>query len=132
MYSVGVKQDFSAIHALVGDVDPEEKVPHPHEYTMEWRFRVKSLDHMGFSLDIAMLELTLGSLLRSIQDFSLNELPYFAELQTSLENLCRFFFDRLSTSLREQLRGDDISRIDSMHLRIWENENAWAGIEGNI
>lgn len=131
-YRVGVRGNFTAIHALVGDVPEHEKTPHEHEYLLEWTFTLQSLDERGFSLDIALLERLRDALIHEIRGVNLNGLPYFSGVNSSLENLCGFFFQRLSQMLREELGDPDLKRIGEMEIRIWENDQAWAGLAGSV
>ena len=77
MYKVGVIGLFSAIHSLVGDVAEEEKIPHAHDYKLEWVIDVDELDERGFSLDISVLEGVREELFKYLQDKNLNELEIF-------------------------------------------------------
>lgn len=131
-YRVGVRGNFTAIHALVGDVPEYEKHPHEHEYLLEWLFTLHSLDDRGFSLDIALLEKIRDTHIAEIRGVNLNDLPYFSSVNSSLENLCGFFFQRLSALLKDQLTAEDLKRIEEMEIRIWENDQAWAGLSAPI
>ena len=132
MYRVGVKCHFTAVHILEGDVPEDERLPHSHEYVLEWIFDVTELDSRGFSLDIALLERQAEKLCSFIGGIKLHELDYFADRNSSLENLCAYLRDCLADGLREELREADLGRIGSMEVRIWENEGAWAGISGEF
>ena len=59
-------------------------------------------------------------------------LKYFNNKPVSLENLCSFVFDILSKDLSAKISRYDKSRIVTMEIRIWENEQAWAGIMKNL
>ena len=130
MYKVGVTGNFYATHSMSGDVPPEEKVPHRHAYRLEWTFRVVQLDERGFSLDISVLERLRDELFKDLTDTVLNDIPWFAGKTTSLEYLCAYVFEMLRIGVEEYLGSADSSRIDKMEIKVWENDHAWAGIEG--
>ncbi len=129
MYKVGVTGRFTAIHSLVGDVPPEEKVPHPHDYYLEWCMQVTDLDVRGFSLDISVLEGIRDRMFAYMAQKVLNDIDWFDGKTTSLENLCGYVFESLVASLREHMERAEVERISRMDVRIWENEYAWAGLE---
>ena len=129
MYKVGVTGNFTAVHALVGDVPEEEKQPPPHAYLLAWILSVSELDDRGFSLDISILEEIRDQLFIDLEGCNLNDHDYFQKLSTSLENLCGFVSSSLLKELKKQSRDSDINRVAQMELRIWENDQAWAGIE---
>lgn len=129
MYKVGVTGRFTAIHSLVGDVPPEEKKPHPHDYYLEWCLHVADLDARGFSLDISVLEAIRDRMFGFIAERVLNDIEWFKGKTTSLENLCGYLFESLSSSLHKEMDRADVERISLMEVKIWENEYAWAGVE---
>jgi 6-pyruvoyl-tetrahydropterin synthase len=128
MYKVGVTGEFTAVHSLVGDVSAEEKKPHPHNYYLEWTLWVENLDERGFSLDISLLEEIRDEFFHGMSRKVLNDIAWFEGKQTSLEYLCRYMFDTLSTSLRKFLNAADILRISKMETKVWENDSAWAAV----
>lgn len=132
MYKVGITGFFSAIHSLEGDVPEEEKTPHPHDYKLEWTLEVSELDERGFSLDISLLEKLRDSEFSKLEGKNLNKDRHFLNRPVSLENLCDFIFSNFSSELSLQISNTAFERIASMEIRIWENEQAWAGISRNI
>jgi 6-pyruvoyltetrahydropterin/6-carboxytetrahydropterin synthase len=123
MYQVGIKNRFQARHFLRGDF-AEESQPHGHDYELEWVCRTESLDENGFSVDIALLEELLEAEAQAVRGRLLNDLEFFRDRQPSVENMARFFHQRLFEALRG--RGYDVARIVHAELRIWESPQAWA------
>ncbi|MBN1686459.1 MAG: 6-carboxytetrahydropterin synthase [Spirochaetales bacterium] len=132
MYAVGVTGDFTAIHSMVGDVPPEEKEPHPHGYRLEWTLWVEKLDERGFSLDISVLERIRDELFSDMAGKVLNDISWFKEKTTSLEYLCGYVFESLQSAVNGAMEKSDTGRISRMEVRIWENEHAWAGVDGGF
>lgn len=127
MYKSGVKETLRARHFLRGDFD-EESVPHSHPYEVELTGETDVLDENGFSLDIALMEETLTSVLNTIDDVLLNDLPFFAERQPSLENLCLYIWKEC----REILQDSSTLLPKTLTIRIWESPTAWASYTGEV
>ena len=122
MFSAGVSRPLRARHYLVGDFG-DESTPHSHPYRIELVSSTPSLDDNGFSTDIAAMEAVLEEVLGSIDDVLLNDLPWFAGRQPSLENLALYLVERL----RDGLEARGAAPEEPLEIRIWENEHAWAG-----
>ncbi len=120
MYKTGVIRPLNAHHFLRGDFGPESE-PHAHPYEVEWMRTTQTLDENGFSTDIAAMEHTLESVLGEIDNKLLNDLPFFQDRQTSLENLARYLAERLDETLPQP---DSVTEI-----KIWESKTAWASYE---
>ncbi|MFW6291636.1 MAG: 6-pyruvoyl trahydropterin synthase family protein [Spirochaetota bacterium] len=127
MFTTGVSRPLRARHFLVGDFG-DESVPHAHPYRIELVCRSASLDSNGFSTDIAVMESVLEGVLAEIDDVLLNDLPYFARRQPSLENLALYLVEEL----RARLTARSASPTEPLEIRIWENEDAWAGYRETV
>jgi 6-pyruvoyltetrahydropterin/6-carboxytetrahydropterin synthase len=126
MFATGVRRKLNARHFLNGDFG-DESVPHSHPYDVELICRSRTLDENGFSTDIAAMESALEEVVAEIDDVLLNDLPFFATKQASLENLCIY----LASSLRAALGSPGGEPRESLEIRIWESESAWASyLEG--
>lgn len=126
MYRTGVERMFTARHALRGDFG-DESLPHTHSYRVEWICRTEGLDAGGFSVDIALLEQSLESLLSGLDDRLLNDLPFFENRQPSLENVAFYLHRELERSFVGA--GGTLRPVSSMEVRIWESATAWASFE---
>lgn len=122
MFSSGVLRSLRARHYLVGDFG-EESTPHSHPYRVELICRNRELDRNGFSTDIAAMEDVLDTVLAEIDDVLLNDIPYFADRQPSLEYLATYLTERI----RAGLEAREAAPSEPLEIRIWENEGAWAG-----
>ncbi len=119
MYTLAVRRDFIAQHALIGGDWGAENLPHSHHYILELQMEGATLDQHGFLVDIVEVERTLNGLVSGYRDHLLNDLPEFAGLNPSLEAFSRI----LCVSLGNTLRFDNIS---SLKVVLWENDSAWA------
>jgi 6-pyruvoyltetrahydropterin/6-carboxytetrahydropterin synthase len=123
VYQVGIKNRFKASHFLVGDF-AEETRPHEHEYVVEWICATNVLDENGFSVDIAVMEEELQSLIAEIQGKLLNDLEFFKDRQVSVENMAHYVHTVLTQKLRG--RGFSLQSVIEFQVKIWESETAWA------
>jgi 6-pyruvoyltetrahydropterin/6-carboxytetrahydropterin synthase len=119
MYTVGVRRDFIARHALVGGDWGPENDPHGHHYVIEARLYGKKLDHHGYLVDICDVEAALDKLVGYFRDKTLNDLPEFEGLNPSIEHFARIFCRALGSSINRRV-------LAALAVKIWENETAWA------
>ncbi len=117
-YTLAVARDFAARHYLVGgDWGPENEL-HSHHYRVEAQVEGKDLDRHGYLVDIVALEAHLTELAAYFRDRTLNELPEFAGMNPSIENLARIMGQELMGRIKEP--------IYALTVKIWENDIAWA------
>jgi 6-pyruvoyltetrahydropterin/6-carboxytetrahydropterin synthase len=119
MYTLGVRRDFIAQHALIGGDWGAENQPHSHHYVLELQMDGDSLDQHGYLVDIVDVEHNLAELVARYRDHLLNDFPEFAGLNPSLENFCRI----LCNSLNERILAKNTT---SVNVILWENDIAWA------
>ena len=119
MYTLAVRRDFVAQHALIGGDWGAENLPHSHHYALELQLEGAVLDQHGFLVDIVEVERVLTGLLAGYRDHLLNDLPEFAGLNPSLEAFSRILCVALGKSLR-------LENSPSLKVVLWENETAWA------
>ena len=118
VFRTGIQRRFNAYHALRGDFG-EESHPHTHSYRVEWVIATRDLDDNGFATDISQMEHELDRLIAELEGTFLNDLSFFHERQTSIENMAAYLHSLLS----ELVDGD---RIEWMQVTIWESETAFA------
>ncbi|MFW5801988.1 MAG: 6-pyruvoyl trahydropterin synthase family protein [Spirochaeta sp.] len=122
MFSAGVSRPLRARHYLPS-AGPGEQDPHSHPYQVEWICFTSDLDSHGYAVDIAAMCRILESELAKIDNVLLNDLPFFADVPPSLEQLSRYLAQRLTTGI-QQLSSQIPER---MELRIHESDSEWAG-----
>jgi 6-pyruvoyl-tetrahydropterin synthase len=121
MFCAGVRAHVSCIHSLPLE-DESERVPHSHDYVVDWQLWTDGLSTKGYALDINRIREALTRLTTEINGQNLNTLSFFRARQPSVENLGVYLTEWLRTDLGKEAAG--ISRSE---LRIWEAEDAWAG-----
>jgi len=123
MYRTGIKDTFRAYHKLIGDFG-DETIPHEHTYEVEWIVSVGEVDENGFGVDIDLMTETLSAVLSGVDGVFLNDLPYFADRQPSVENSACYILETLFRTLSES--GFDPETVAESEIKIWESETAWA------
>ncbi len=123
VFKTGIKSSFKARHKLIGDFGDESN-PHEHTYEIEWICTVQELDENGFGINIDILTEKLDKVVGSINRSFLNDIPYFKNRQTSIENTAQYICE----SLFDELLKDDypVSTIKQSEIKIWESGSAWA------
>ena len=119
MYTVAVRQDFIARHALVGGDWGDENEPHAHHYVIEVQLEGRNLDTHGYLTDICDIESALDAQVAYYRDKMLNELPEFADLNPSIEHFARILCQTVAAQIQTH-------HLDAMIVKLWENEQAWA------
>ena len=119
MYTLAVRRDFSAQHALVGGDWGSENEPHTHHYLVEACCHGKQLDRHGYLLDICEVEARLDQLVDYFRDADLNSLPEFEGLNPSIEHFARIWCRKLRKKI-------NTTALTALSVKIWENEVAWA------
>jgi 6-pyruvoyltetrahydropterin/6-carboxytetrahydropterin synthase len=119
MYTLSVRRDFIAQHALIGGDWGVENQTHSHHYVLELQLEGEQLDGNGFLVDILDVEKTLAGLLARYRDHLLNDFPEFSGLNPSVENFSRILCESLNMGLQTE-------NITAVKAILWENEAAWA------
>jgi 6-pyruvoyltetrahydropterin/6-carboxytetrahydropterin synthase len=119
MYTLAVRRDFIARHALIGGDWGAENQPHAHPYLLELRLEGDQLDAHGFLVDILQVEKALEAQLSRYRDRLLNDQPEFAGLNPSLEHFARILCTALNGDLPDE-------RLSALEVVLWENQAAWA------
>ncbi len=119
MYTVSVQAHYDAAHFLKNYHGKCERL-HGHRYVVEAAVQSAELNEAGIAFDFVDLKRELRGLADELDHYNLNDLEYFADVETSAENQARFFFDRLKASLPEA-QADGL-----LYVRVWETPTQWA------
>jgi len=119
MYTLAVRRQFIARHALIGGDWGRENSPNSHRYLIELQLAGADLDQHGFLVDIVDVEGHLDSLVNRYRDQMLNDLSEFAGLNPSLENFARI----VAITLNARLVAPAVTQVK---IVLWEDDSAWA------
>jgi 6-pyruvoyltetrahydropterin/6-carboxytetrahydropterin synthase len=125
MYTVAVKRNFIAGHFLTGGDWGAENERHAHHYQVELQLHGESLDEHGYLVDIVAIEQALDALVDGYRDCTLNDLPEFQGLNPSIEHFSRILCQALAGRIQA-------ANIQTMTVRLWENEIAWASYQSRV
>jgi 6-pyruvoyltetrahydropterin/6-carboxytetrahydropterin synthase len=118
MYSVKVEANFSSAHNLRGYKGKCESL-HGHNWRIEVEVRSSKLDKTGMVMDFTLLKSRLNSVLDKLDHSYLNDIPYFARVNPTSENIARYIYERLKISVPRLAR-----------VTVWENVQSAATYEG--
>lgn len=120
MYTLRVSKDFVAQHYLtVPDCGPENEW-HSHHFELEVLLEGDTLNENGYLIDIVELEEILNDLVERYRDATLNDLPEFEGINPSIEHFSRIVCESIDDEIPTH-------NLDTLSVRIWENDEAWAG-----
>ena len=114
MFTARVKESFSAAHRL-REYDGDCERLHGHNYKVEVAVRSGQLDKMGIVMDFRELKRLLKEVLAELDHQYLNDLPAFAQVNPSAENIALHIF----TSLTEKVHAP----VELAEVTVWENDN---------
>lgn len=124
MYEIGVRDAFEAAHHLNGDFGPATR-QHGHTYSVEVVLRGPALRGDGTLYDIGRLRAALRREMEELHYQDLNELPAFAERNSTAEQVATYLLERLKGTLEDP-------QVDTIAIRVFESAGAFAGIEAQL
>ena len=118
MYIINVKAHYDSAHFLRSYKGKCERL-HGHRYVVEAGLAFERLGEGGMAYDFTDAKLHLRAIADSLDHENLNDLPQFAEQETSAENQARYVFEELRRRLGPE--GESL-----LYVRVWETPNQWA------
>ncbi|HTR37784.1 MAG TPA: 6-carboxytetrahydropterin synthase QueD [Bryobacteraceae bacterium] len=119
MFEVTVEQTFAAGHALRDYKGGCENV-HGHNYRVRVTVQGDQLDRAGLLVDFLDLNQLISGAVAYLDHRFINDLPPFDEMNPSAENMAKYFFDRLSTGLKNEVP------VRISEVRVWETDTTSA------
>ena len=123
MYEVIVKTEFSAAHQLRYHDGKYENL-HGHNWTAIVTVETKELDAIGVGIDFVVLKKNVEEILSRIDYKNINEVPPFDSKNPSAENISRWLFDELASSINSdnaQLKRVEIKEFDDSGAAYFES-----------
>jgi 6-pyruvoyltetrahydropterin/6-carboxytetrahydropterin synthase len=111
MFELVVERTFAAAHFLRNFQGPCERL-HGHNYRVQVYLRGSTLNDAGMLVDFTDIKATLGGILERLDHQCLNDLPEFAELSPSAENIAKLIGDEMGGRTWEAARVD--------RVQVWE------------
>jgi len=119
MFEVCVEQTFAAGHALRNYKGKCENV-HGHNYRVRITMQGDQLDSTGLLVDFLDVKRLIGGVVDYLDHQFINDLPPFTELNPSAENIAKYFYDRVSSGLKNDVP------VRVSQVQIWETDTSSA------
>jgi 6-pyruvoyltetrahydropterin/6-carboxytetrahydropterin synthase len=119
MFEVSVEQTFAAGHALRNYKGKCENV-HGHNYRVRVTIAGDRLDAAGLLVDFGDVKRLMGGAIEYLDHRFINDLPPFDEINPSAENIAKYFYDRVSAGLKNDVP------VRISEVRVWETDTSSA------
>jgi 6-pyruvoyltetrahydropterin/6-carboxytetrahydropterin synthase len=119
MFEVSVEQTFAAGHALRNYKGKCENV-HGHNYRVRITVQGDQLDATGLLVDFLDVKSLIGGVVDYLDHQFINDLPPFDELNPSAENIAKYFYDRVSGGLKNEVP------VRVSEVKVWETDTSSA------
>jgi 6-pyruvoyltetrahydropterin/6-carboxytetrahydropterin synthase len=121
VYEISKDFLFSAAHQIRFHPGKCERL-HGHNWRVRIHARASELNRLSMVVDFADLQRIVGEICARFDHRNVNEVAPFDELNTTAENLSRFFFEEAARKLAELEGG----RVRVSKVEVWENEGSLA------
>ena len=121
VYEVSREFVFSAAHQIRMHGGKCERL-HGHNWRIRVHARAARLNPIGMVVDFADPQRMIADLCARFDHRNVNEVPPFTEMNTTAENLARWFYEEANRRLGESEGG----RVSVSRVEVWENEGSLA------
>ena len=130
MYSVTVRDHMMIAHSFNGEVFGPAQRLHGATFVVDATFRAESLDTNGIVVDIGAASTVLHEVLSRFTYRNLDELPEFAEINTTTEVLAQV----IATGIADRVRDGAVGTTTATGLVVTLHEShvAWASYEREL
>ena len=119
MFEVSVEQTFAAGHALRNYKGSCEDV-HGHNFRVRVTVAGEQLDSTGLLVDFLELKGLIDGVVAYLDHKFINDLPPFDQINPSAENLAKYFYDRVSVGVRNEVP------VRISEVCVWETDTSSA------
>ena len=95
---------------------------HGHNWRIRVHARASRLNAIGMVVDFADLQAIVAELCAKFDHQNINEVAPFTEVNTTAENLARYFYEEASGRLQAREAG----RVTIAKVEVWENDGSLA------
>ena len=120
MYDLAVETTIAAGHQLREYCGKCERI-HGHNWKIRLEVTARELDSIGLAVDFGVLKTVLNEVAGCYDHVMLNELPDFAEINPTSENLARIIFEQCRVKLRDVAAGVTVKSVT-----VWESSGSSA------
>jgi 6-pyruvoyltetrahydropterin/6-carboxytetrahydropterin synthase len=116
MYEITIIKSFSAAH-LLAKIGGKCEELHGHNFKAEVTLAAPDLNESGLLIDFRVVKKWLSVILDQMDHKHLNELPCFAGINPSAENIAKYIYTSMEPKATE-------SQVRIARIKVWESENA--------
>lgn len=116
MYEVTIIKSFSAAHIL-SQVGGKCEELHGHNFKVEMSVGAPVLNQSGLLIDFRLVKRWLSEIMDELDHKHLNEIPCFAGINPSAENVARYIAEKIAPAAKA-------ARVKVTRVKVWESENA--------
>ncbi len=116
MYEVTIIKSFSAAH-LLKQIGGKCEELHGHNFKVEVTVAAPDLNKSGLLIDFRVVKKWLNKILDQMDHKHLNELPNFADINPSAENIAKYICEQMAPQAKE-------AHVRIARVKVWESENA--------
>jgi 6-pyruvoyltetrahydropterin/6-carboxytetrahydropterin synthase len=121
MFEVSVEDTFASGHYLRGYRGKCEN-PHGHNYKIRVTLEGETLDNIGLLLDFRELKAAMNDVIDRLDHQMINEIEPFTTVNPSAENMAKYFYEELNSSLSKKADG----RVRVKLIKLWETDTTTA------
>ena len=121
VFEISKEFTFSAAHQIRMHGGKCERL-HGHNWRIRVHARSSQLDRIGMVIDFADLQAIVAELCARFDHQNMNEVPPFTEVNTTAENLARYFY----AEGNRRLADFDGGRVKVSKVEVWENHGSLA------
>jgi len=125
MYSLTVRDYVKIAHTLKGEIFGLAQKLHFLVYEVEVSYLTETLDEYNLVVDFDAAQQTLSTILSEMNFHNLDDLPEFANINTTTEFLCGYIHRRIGKAMGERFSG-------RLGVTLRESPLASASYEGPI
>lgn len=118
MYHLTIHTHFAAAHNLINYQGDCENL-HGHNWKVEVTVAAQELDKAGLGIDFKILKRETNKVLDHLDHKYLNDIEPFHEKSPSSENIARYLFEQLGSSLNDD-------KVKVARVNVWESDYACA------
>ena len=116
MYEVTIIKSFSAAH-LLAEIGGKCEELHGHNFKVEATVGAMELNDEGILIDFRLVKKWLKEILDKMDHQHLNELPFFAGVNPSSENIARCIY-------KEMQKQAEADAVKVLRVKVWESESS--------
>ena len=132
MFTVCVRDHFMIAHSFRGEVFGPAQRLHGATYVVDVEFARRALDADGIVVDIGRAMEALREVLAALNYRNLDEMPEFADANTTTEFLAKAVFDRMHAAIRAGKLGQTAHGLAHMKVTLHESHAAWAAYAADL